>query len=69
LSFGITGTRRVTVLENGDELAVVRGRNVLADPGKGIFLTKGRVKVINSGGDLTFLESKGKVIDLCARLA
>ena len=73
LSFGITGTSRQRELENGETLVVARGRNVLGDPGEGIFLTKGRVELIatETGGpfvDLTILESKGKVIDLCAAL-
>jgi hypothetical protein len=75
LSFGITGTAHHTPLENGQDLVVARGRNVLGDPGEGLFLTKGRVEFIVTpppgGGfvDLTILESKGKVIDLCERLA
>ena len=73
LSFGIQGTARQRELENGDLLVVGRGRNVLADPGEGMFLFIGRVKFIQSptGGefvDLTILENKGKVIDLCAAL-
>ncbi len=73
-SFGITGTARVKVLENGDELVVGRGRSLLGLPGEGLFLTIGRVTytVTPTGGpfvDITILESKGRVIDLCARLA
>jgi len=52
---------------------VARGHNFLFDPGEGIFLTIGKVTftVTNSpfvGGDITILESHGKVIDVCALL-
>ena len=59
---------------NGDVLVVARGHNLLFDPGEGIFLTIGKVRFTVAGGpgvggDITILESRGKVIDVCARLA
>ena len=62
------GPGRLTQLRNGDVLLVVRGRNILYDSGEGIFLTIGRVK-LRVGGDITILESHGRIIDLCKRLA
>jgi hypothetical protein len=58
----------------GDVLVVARGHNLLFDPGEGIFLTIGKVKFTVAGGpgvggDITILKSRGKVIDVCARLA
>ena len=74
VSFGATGSFRERELENGDLLTVARGRNVLADPGEGMWLYIGRVEFISTPTDgpffdLTILENKGRVIDLCARLA
>jgi hypothetical protein len=71
------GSGRVTPLTNkglaGDVLVVVRGHNILFDPGVGIFLTIGKAKITIAGGpgvggDITILESRGKVIDICTRL-
>ena len=68
------GSGRITPLENGDVRVVARGQNVLFDPGEGIFLTVGKVRFTVAsgpgvGGDITILESRGRLIDLCARLA
>ncbi len=72
------GSGRITPLTDegleGDVLVVARGHNFLFDPGEGIFLTIGRVTFTVAGGpfvggDINILESKGKVIDVCARLA
>jgi hypothetical protein len=58
----------------GDVLVVARGHNILFDPGEGIFLIIGKVTFTVAGGpfvggDITILESRGKVIDVCAALA
>jgi hypothetical protein len=68
------GPGRVTQLGNGDVLVVARGRNILYDPGEGIFLTIGKVRLTVAGGpgvggDITILESHGRIINLCKRLA
>ena len=68
------GAGRITPLENGDVLVVARGHNTLFDPGEGIFLTVGKVRFTVAsgpgvGGDITILESRGRLIDLCARLS
>ena len=72
------GSGRVTPLTEegleGEVLVVVRGQNLLYDPGEGIFLTIGKVTFTGAegpfvGSDLTILESRGKVIDVCAALA
>ncbi len=68
------GSGRVKPLENGDVRVVARGQNVLFDPGEGIFLTVGKVRFTVAGGpgvggDITILESRGRLIDLCARLS
>jgi hypothetical protein len=68
------GPGRVTQLRSGDVLVVARGRNIIYDRGEGIFLTIGRVRITVAGGpgvgdDITILESHGRIIDLCKRLA
>jgi hypothetical protein len=68
------GAGRIKPLENGDVLVVARGHNYLFDPGEGIFLTVGKVRFTVAsgpgvGGDITILESRGRLIDLCARLS
>ena len=65
---------RVTPLTGGDVLVVARGHNFLFDPGEGIFLIIGQATFTVAGGptvggDITILESHGKVIDVCAALA
>ena len=72
------GSGRITPLTDegleGDVLVVARGHNLLFDPGEGIFLIIGQATFTVAGGpfvggDITILESKGRVIDVCARLA
>jgi hypothetical protein len=68
------GPGRVTPRENGGVLVVARGHNILYDPGEGIFLTIGYVRFTiaagtDVGGDITILESHGRIVDLCQRLA
>ena len=69
-----TGPGRVTFLDNGGVLVVARGHNILYDPGEGIFLTIGYARFTvgggpTVGGDITILESHGRIVDLCQRLA
>jgi hypothetical protein len=68
------GPGRVTPLDDGGVLVVARGHNILYDPGEGIFLTIGYVRFTvaagtDVGGDITILESHGRIVDLCQRLA
>jgi hypothetical protein len=72
------GAGRITPLTDegleGDVLVVARGHNLLFDPGEGIFLIIGQATFTVAGGpfvggDITILESKGRVIDVCAHLA
>jgi len=65
---------RITMLENGDVLVVATGHNFLFDPGEGIFMTVGRAEFTVAsgpevGGDITILESQGRLLDVCALLA
>ena len=55
-------------------MVVATGRNLLVDPGFGIFLTIGRYTFISDASDpifanITQLEGHGRIIDVCARLA
>jgi hypothetical protein len=64
----------VTPLANGDWLVKVSGHNILVVPGEGIFLSIGQATFILAppftvGSELTILESRGKLVDLCERLA
>jgi hypothetical protein len=68
---------RVTPLTDagleGDVLVEASGHNLLFDPGEGIFLIIGQATFTVAdgpfvGGDITILESHGKVIDVCAQL-
>jgi hypothetical protein len=67
------GMGRVTPLANGDWLVNVSGHNVLIVPGEGIFEVRRATFTLappyDIGSELTILESKGKVIDICALLA
>ena len=69
---------RVTPLTDagleGDVLVEASGHNLLFDPGEGIFLIIGQATFTvaggpSVGGDITILESHGRVIDVCERLA
>jgi hypothetical protein len=72
------GSGRITPLTDeglgGDVLVVARGHNFLFDPGVGIFLIVGRATFTVAGGpgvggDITILETRGRVIDVCESLA
>jgi len=72
------GAGRITPLTDegleGDVLVVARGHNFLFDPGEGIFLIIGRTTFTVAGGpfvggDITILETHGRVINVCDRLA
>ena len=69
---------RVTPLTDagleGDVLVEASGHNLLFDPGEGIFLIIGQATFTvaggpSVGGDINILESHGRVIDVCERLA
>ena len=72
------GSGRITPLTDegleGDVLVVARGHNLLFDPGEGIFLIIGQATFTVAGGpfvggDITILETHGRVINVCDRLA
>jgi hypothetical protein len=68
------GSAFVRSLENGDLLVVTRGHTGLIVPGEGIFMAIGRAKITveppgTPGSALTILGNRGRLIDVCARLA
>ena len=67
------GKGRVTPLENGDWLVKVSGHNILVVPGEGIFEVRRATFTLappyEVGSELTILERRGKLVDLCALLA
>ena len=72
------GSGRITPLTDeglrGDVLVVARGHNFLFDPGVGIVLIVGRATFTVAGGpqvggDITILETHGRVINVCESLA
>jgi hypothetical protein len=67
------GMGRVTPLENGDWLVKVSGHNILVVPDEGIFEVRRATFTLappfDVGSELTILERRGKVADLCAALA
>jgi hypothetical protein len=67
------GKGRVTPLANGDWLVKVSGHNRLVVPDEGIFEVRRATFTLappyDVGSELTILETRGKVIDLCAALA
>ncbi len=71
VSYSITGAAHVTELPSGELFVVFTGRNIFSDPSYGIILTTGRfTQVIDpQTGESTPPEGKGRVIDVCARLA
>jgi len=71
LSYAVTGAAHVTELQSGELFVVFTGRNIFSDPSYGIILTMGRfTQVIDpQTGTATPPEGKGRVIDLCERLA
>ena len=71
VSYVVTGAAHVTELPSGELFVVFTGRNLFFDPSYGIILTMGRfTEVIDpQTGESTPPEGKGRVIDVCARLA
>jgi hypothetical protein len=66
VTYVITGAFHITTLADGTQVEVFTGRNLILDP-SGIFLAIGRFTyVVNSGMLAT---GKGRMIDVCARLA
>jgi hypothetical protein len=69
------GKGRITFpsTEGGDLLVTVTGHNVLVVPGEGIFEVRKATFTLappyDVGSELTILERRGKLIDLCARLS
>ena len=60
-------------VEGGDLLVTVTGHNVLVVPGEGIFEVRQATFTLappyDVGSEHTILESRGKLVDLCALLA
>jgi hypothetical protein len=70
LTYVITGAFHGRDLANGRLLVVATGRNLLFDPSFGMFLTVGRFTFrVNQDGSITRPKGKGRMIDVCARLA
>jgi hypothetical protein len=68
-TYVITGAFHVRELANRD-LVVATGRNILFDPSFGMFLTIGRFTFeANEDGSITRPTGKGRMVDVCARLA
>ena len=67
----ITGAFHRTILENGDVVTVVTGRNLLGDPEAGFVLAKGRFSyVFDADGNLIQpLSGKGTLTDVCTLIA
>ena len=65
-----TGTIRLTELEGGDLRLITTGRTVLFDENIGILVPIGRfTTIIDEDGDFSYPTGKGRLIDVCARLA
>jgi hypothetical protein len=69
VSYVITGSFHETELANGSLAVVATGRNLLFDPSFGWLLTIGRFTFVDEEGNLTRPKGKGRVIDVCERLA
>jgi hypothetical protein len=71
VTYVITGALHGKDLESGDLLLVVTGRNLLFDPSYGMLLTIGHFsQVVDLEAETaTPPEGKGRVIDVCQRLA
>ena|SRR5215207_4677213 len=71
VTYVITGAAHVTELGSGDLSVVLTGRNLLFDPNIGMLLTIGRFTSVLDleDGTLTPPTGKGRVIDVCDRLA
>jgi hypothetical protein len=70
-TLSITGAFHQTVLENGDVVTVVTGRNLLFDPIAGLVLAIGRYSyAFDAAGNLIQpLQGIGPLIDICELLA
>ena len=71
-TFNVTGTFHKSTLENGNVKTVMTGRNLALDPVAGTVITIGRFTFVNDPTDTTNvvpLSGKGRMIDICARLA
>ncbi len=71
-TFNVTGTFHKSTLENGNVKTVITGRNLALDPVAGTVITIGRFTYVNDPTDTTNvvpLSGKGRMIDICARLA
>ena len=70
VSYVITGAFHIRELANGRLLVVATGRNLLFDPSFGMFLTIGRFTFkVNEDGSTTRPKGKGRMINVCRRLA
>ncbi len=69
VSYVITGSFHETELATGSLAVVATGRNLLFDPSFGWLLTIGRFTFVDEEGNLTRPKGKGRVIDVCERLA
>ena len=71
VTLNITGTFDERVLENGDVVTVLRGRNLAFDPEAGFVLTKGRFSfALDAEGNLIQpLSGKGTLVDVCGLLS
>ncbi len=71
VTINIPGSFEATVLENGDVVTVLRGRNLALDPEAGFVLTIGRFSfaVDEEGNLIQPLSGKGKLVDVCGLLS
>jgi hypothetical protein len=70
VTLSITGTVHVKELANGDVVYVFRGRNLFWGPDTDFILTIGRFTGrVTAAGEFSPITGKGRVIDVCARLA
>jgi hypothetical protein len=70
VTFVATGAFHQRELANGSLAVVATGRNLLFDPSFGMFFTIGRFTfVVDEQDNLTLPTGKGRLIDVCARLA
>ena len=70
VTYVATGTIRLTESEDGELLLITTGRTVLSDENIGILVPIGRFTlVIDEEGHFSQPTGKGRLIDVCARLA
>ena len=71
VTLNVTGSLHQTILENGDVVTVVTGRNLLGDPEAGFVLAEGRFSfVFDSEGNLIQpLTGEGQITDVCGLLS